>query len=148
MKKGQVFGIVTYDALFKWVLSADSIRPSFFHAFIPNIVVQSSERLDDHMNPLQELQLLRHMINDGEITNLVASLKEGKPKLEVHIADSYHEKATEFLKSILHHFDDIQYSFPRPRFDGTMDFVCKLDTGEYALIEMQIVPQNHWDQRA
>ena len=148
MNKGQTFGIITYDALFKWVLSEDSIRPSFFHAFIPDIVVQSSERLDDHMNPLQELQLLRNMINDKETASLVASLKESERNVEVHIANSYHEKATQFLKNLLHHFDDIQYSFPKPRFDGTMDFVCKLDTGEYALIEMQIVPEEHWDQRA
>ena len=71
MKKGQIYGIVTYDALFKWVLDAASIRPSFFHAFIPDIVVQSSERLDDHMNPWQELQLLRNMINESETTTLV-----------------------------------------------------------------------------
>ena len=132
MNRGQTFGILTYDALFKWVLSEDSIRPSFFHAFIPGIVVQSSERLDDHMNPLQELQLLRNVIHDTETTDLVASLKEKEP-IEVHIAHSYHEKATRFLKNVLRHFDDIQYSFPKPRFDGTMDFVCKLDTGEYAL---------------
>ena len=129
-RRGQTYGITTYDALFKYVLGEDSIRPSFFHAFIPGIVVQSSERMDDHMNPLQELQLLRHMINDEETTNLVTSIKENNHNVEVHVANSYHEKATQFLKNVLYHFDDIQYSFPKPRFDGTMDFVCKLDTGE------------------
>ena len=147
MKKGQIFGIITYDALFKWVLSSDSIRPSFFHAFIPGIVVQSSERLDDHMNPLQELQLLRNIINNAETTNLVVSLKENQSDVKVHVDDSYHEKATRLLGDLLHHFDDIQYSFPKLRFDGTMDFVCRLDTGEYALIEMQVIPERHWDQR-
>lgn len=148
MKKGQIYGIVTYDALFKWVLDAESIRPSFFHAFIPGIVVQSSERLDDHMNPWQELQLLRNMINEPATTTLVTSLKEGPSRVEVHIDDSCHEKATQFLKDILHHFDDIQYSFPKLHLNGTMDFVCRLDTGEYALIEMQIMPESNWDQRA
>ncbi len=148
MKKGQVFGIPTYDAMFKWVLSEDSIRPSFFHAFIPGIIVKSSERLDDHMNPLQELQLLRDAIHDSETTKLVTSLKEEKPKVEVHIADSYHEKASELLKALLLHFEDIKYSFPKPKFDGKMDFVCRLDTGEYALVEMQIWPENQWDDRA
>lgn len=38
MKK-QVYGIPTYDAMFKWVLSESSIRPSFFHAFIPGIII-------------------------------------------------------------------------------------------------------------
>jgi len=148
MKKRQVYGIPTYDALFKWVLSKDSVRPSFFHAFIPGLVIKSSERLDDHMNPLQELQLLRNAIHDGEITKLVASLKDKQPKVEVHVDNSYHDKATDLLKTLLLHFDDIQYSFPRPRFDGKMDFVCRLDTGEYALVEMQIMPEDQWDQRA
>lgn len=148
MKKGQVFGIPTYDALFKWVLSADSIRPSFFHAFIPGMVIKSSKRLDDHMNPLQELQLLRDAIHDGKITKLVASLKEKKSKVEVHVDEAYHDNATDLLKVLLRHFDDIQYSFPKPGYDGKMDFVCRLDTGEYALVEMQVTPENEWDQRA
>ena len=148
MKKGQVFGIPTYDALFKWVLSKDSIRPSFFHAFIPGIVVQSSERLDDHMNPSEGLQLLRNMIHDGDTTKLVESLKQDKFNIKVQVAESYHAEASNLLVALLHHFDDIQFSFPKPRFDGKMDFVCQIDSGEYILIEMQIWPEEHWDQRA
>lgn len=148
MSERQVYGVVTYDALFKWILSEDSIRPSFFHAFIPDIVVQSSERLDDHMYPLQELQQLRHMIHNRRTTNLVSGLKEAQSDIKVHLADAYHENATIFLKSVLKHFDEVRYSFPKPRFDGTMDFVCKLDTGAYAIIEMQVLPQDNWDQRA
>jgi predicted transposase/invertase (TIGR01784 family) len=148
MKRNQIFGIPTYDSLFKWVLSADSIRPSFFHAFIPDINIQSSERLDDHMNPLQELQLLRRAIHDKGITELVLALQQRQAKMEVHVADSYHDRATDLFKTIISHFDDIRYSFPQVPFDGKMDFVCKLDSGEYALVEMQILPEDFWDQRA
>src|SRR5947208_1027927 len=102
MEKKQVFGIPTYDALFKWVLDADSIRPSFFQAFIPGIVVQSSERLDDHMNPSQELQLLRDIIHDKGACELVTGIKENQHKVEVHVADAYHNKATDLIKSLLH----------------------------------------------
>lgn len=147
-KHGQIFGIITYDALFKWVLSSETVRPSFFHAFIPGVVVKSSERLDDHMNPHQELQVLRELLNNENTQELVTSLRENHSDLKVHIADSHHDKATEFLKNLLHHFDEIQYSFPLPRYNGIMDFVCRLDNGEFALVEMQIVPEDHWDQRA
>ncbi|MES2199076.1 MAG: hypothetical protein V4489_02785, partial [Chlamydiota bacterium] len=65
---GQVFGITTLDALFKWVLGEDSssevIRASFFHAFAPHLNIRSSIRIDDHMQPLKELQNLRHMVNN------------------------------------------------------------------------------------
>jgi predicted transposase/invertase (TIGR01784 family) len=49
---------------------------------------------------------------------------------------------------MLCHFGDIQKSFPKAKFNGTMDFVCELDNGEYAMVEMQVVPQNCWDNRA
>src|ERR1700752_2841393 len=107
MKQGQIFGIVTYDALFKWVLSDKAVRPSFFHAFIPGVVVKSSERLDDHMNPHQELQVLRELLNHKDTTDLVASLRENHSDLKVHMADSHHDRATEFLKNLIRHFDDI-----------------------------------------
>ena len=55
----QVYAITTYDAAFKWVLNSDSVRSSFLHAFIPNMPIKSSKRLDDHMNPVQSLQLLQ-----------------------------------------------------------------------------------------
>ena len=146
--RGQVYGIVTYDALFKWVLDDSSIRPSFFHAFIPEIGVQSSERIDEHMKPWEELQNLRKMINSKSTTDLVASIKGNGSSLSVHVDDRYHKDATEFVKAVLHHFDDICYSFPEPRFDGTMDFVCRLKNEELALVEMQITPEDCWDQRA
>ena len=29
-----------------------------------------------------------------------------------------------------------------------MDFICRLDTGENILVEMQIISYDYWDQRA
>ena len=29
-----------------------------------------------------------------------------------------------------------------------MDFVCELSTGEYTMVEMQVIPEDHWDRRA
>jgi hypothetical protein len=50
----QVYTIPTYDAAFKWILSDDLIRPSFFNAFVPELEIESSERLDEHMNPVEK----------------------------------------------------------------------------------------------
>ena len=46
------------------------------------------------------------------------------------------------------HFDDLQKAFSRPKYNGLMDFACRLDNGEYALIEMQVYPENTFDKRA
>jgi hypothetical protein len=52
--------------LFKYVLSNNNVRPSFFQAFAPNFEIQSSERLDDHMNPLETFQLIRDFLHKKE----------------------------------------------------------------------------------
>ena len=149
----QTYGIPTYDALFKYVLSQDSIRPSFFHAFVPGLTITSSQRLDEHMNPLQELQLLRDFIHRRDTAQTVdrisatsgVCLGSLNPDTTGFVKD---EAATTFLHEMMGHFDDIKKAFPRARYDGTMDFVCSLDTGDYALIEMQVIPQDYWDRRA
>ena len=151
---GQTYGIATFDALFKYVLSNDEIRPSFFHAFIPGLKITSSLRLDDHMNPVQDLQNLRDFIHQKETAETVGKMLPsawvvsgphsgtGKPH------SSKHDKATKFLREVLEHFEDMKKAFPKAQYDGTMDFVCKLGNGEFALVEMQVFPQDCWDRRA
>ncbi len=52
----QTYGIPTYDTLFKYVLSQDNIRPSFFHAFVPGLTITSSRRLDGQIQTPEVLQ--------------------------------------------------------------------------------------------
>jgi len=152
-RTGQVYGIATYDALFKYVLSEDTIRPSFFHAFVPDLTITSSQRLDEHMNPLQELQLLREFIHRKDTSETVSRISAA-PGVCLGLVDSSSsdfikdDEATTFLHEMMGHFEDIKKAFPRAKYDGTMDFVCKLDTGDYAMVEMQVIPQNYWDRRA
>ena len=150
--KNQTFTIPTFDAAFKWILSLDAIRPSFFHAFIPDLAIESSVRLDDHMNPIQALQLARNFLHDDNTQKTVDLLKKSRA-LEVYVGEEYeklknNKQGTEFLNSIISRFEGIKTAFPKPKFDGTMDFVCKLNSGEIALVEMQVAPQDYWDRRA
>jgi predicted transposase/invertase (TIGR01784 family) len=149
----QVYGVATYDALFKSVMDDASVRPSFFHAFIPDIKVVESERLDDHMNPLQEFQLIREILNKKKTKETVTSLRDAfEYNLMVKKMENedfrLHTKGTQLLQSLLTHFEDLVKGFPKKRHDGSMDFVCRLDTGEYALIETQVIRQDYWDKRA
>ena len=149
--RNQYYSIPTYDAIFKLVLGQDNIRPSFFHAFIPDLHIQSSIRIDDHMNPLKELQVLRDLFHDEKNVKQSDFLK-GNPDFSVYVNKNDEIKpcheSTEFIRALINQFDDLRIAFPKVEFDGTMDFVCKLDTGDNVLIEMQIIPYNHWDQRA
>ena len=151
----QVYGIATYDALFKYVLSEDSIRPSFFKAFIPDLDIVKSERIDDHMNPVQKFQLLRTFLHLDETTEIVKRLSRDKTmsvgrrsKRGRETITEEDKEATAFLYDILGRFEEIQSAFPDPKYNGTMDFVCELATGDYTMVEMQVIPQDYWDRRA
>lgn len=150
----QVYGIATYDALFKHVLSDNTIRPSFLHAFIPDLPIVSSERLDDHMNPMQDLQLLRTFLHSKDTERVVKGLTavsnfEVSRRKTGTKALGRDDEATAFLHEMVSRFEEIKRSFPQERYDGTMDFVCQLAGNRgYALVEMQVIPQDYWDRRA
>lgn len=151
--KGQIYTTPTYDAAFKWVLSDNNIRPSFFHAFIPGLSIQTSERLDDHMNPIEKLQTLREFLHKDTTLSTIKNLSGSdayvvKPTKAGKKTDKKDDKATAFLTEMVARFEEIKTSFPKPRYDGTMDFVCQLESGGYALVEMQVIPQDYWDRRA
>ena len=59
----QIYAIATYDAIFKYILSDEATRLSFFNAFLPDLKIVSSTRVDEHMNPIQDLQLLRNFLH-------------------------------------------------------------------------------------
>ena len=151
--KKQVYATPTFDAAFKWVLSSNQVRPSFFRSFISNMVIQSSKRLDDRKNSLQNLQLLRHFLHDKGTSHTLKKLsssgayvvrnhgrKKGSPTKD--------NSTTACLSEIVGRFEEIRDPFPQHRFDGTMDFACQLNTGEYALVEIQVFPADYWDRRA
>jgi len=57
-------------------------------------------------------------------------------------------EATEFLRGILAHFEDLQKALPKQKYGGAVDCLCELDTKELALVEVQVLPQDYWDRRA
>lgn len=152
----QVYGIATYDALFKYVLSEDSIRPSFFKAFIPDLDIVKSERLDDHMQPVQRFQLLRTFLHSDETTETVKRLNKEKAKMAVvgrskrgrETIQEEDKEATTFLQDILGRFEEIQTAFPDPEYNGTMDFVCELSSGHYTMVKIQALREYYWDRIA
>ena len=147
----QVYGIPTLDALFKYVLSENSVRPSFFHAFLPNITITSSDCLDEHMHPVQDFQVLRHFLHNKLTKKRVRDLRKDDTTIEVYVGNKtvhYNKSATKLFTNFLQHFEEIARAFPAPMYNGSMDFLCRLDNGEIALVEMQVLPQDFWDRRA
>jgi hypothetical protein len=48
---------------FKYVLSDDVTRKSFFQAFIPGVVIKKSDMVDEHMSTITISQFLRRLLN-------------------------------------------------------------------------------------
>ena len=146
----QIFGIPTLNSLFQYVLSNPSIRPSFFHAFLPNINITSSEPLDQHMHPVQGFQVLRKWLHDQQTKKQIKDVRKEDQIIKVYVGDkaAHHRGASKLLTGFIRHFEEIARAFPAPDYDGSMDFVCRLDSGELTLVEMQVLPQDFWDRRA
>jgi predicted transposase/invertase (TIGR01784 family) len=60
----------------------------------------------------------------------------------------FSKKHTNFLSKLVKQFPDIVKAIPKDVYNGSMDFVCKLDTVDYALVETQIIKEDFWDRRA
>jgi hypothetical protein len=144
----QIFGVPTYNSLFQWVLDYDEIRASFFSACIPEIQIQSSKRLDSNMKPLKKIQNLRQFMTQTKQKEVALCLASKEKDIALFLDKKRYKDGEKFLKEIALHFGDMQKAFPEAAYDGSMDFLCDLNTGEKAFVEMQILPEDHWDRRA
>ena len=116
----QTYGITTLDALFKHVLNDDVIRSSFFRAFIPGLSITSSTRLDDFMNPVQKLQLLRTLIHRQDTAAAVGKISAGansrhKKPCSNKSCFSHDPQVISFLREFSKRFDDIKKAFPKAK---------------------------------
>ena len=136
----QIYGIPTINSLFQYVLSESSIRLSFFNAFLPNMGITSSEPLDNH-----------GWLNKQSTKKCIKNLREEDLTIEVHTGHKtvhYNKSTTKLFTDFIQHFEELARAFSLPQYDGSMDFVCVLNNGELALVEMQVLPQDFWDRRA
>lgn len=144
----QVFVIPTFNSAFQWTLDDSQIRNSFFEVFLPDLTVSNSVRIDNRMNPLQELELARKFLHDPGTKKTVRALRKESDWAVLKNSGRKCLKSTALLKTFVERFEDFKSAFPEPLFDGTMDFICTLEQGDHVLVEMQVIPQEYWDRRA
>lgn len=156
----QVYSIPTYDATFKYMLSDPTICLSFLRAFTLKTDIETIERLDEHLIPVQRYQIAQSIINDPRSQGLmdrISKLRKSKGDEEVGL-DLVYKGADKKLKSIANGawfisemsevFGDILSSFPTPARNSAVDVLCRLNNGSHALVEVQVVEEDFWDQRA
>ncbi len=92
------------------------------------------------MNPVEIIEGLSTYLNSSEILDTVKRLHSanGEPP-EVHL------EATAFLNGIVERYDKISDVLKKPPcYKGVMDYLCRLDDGTYAVVEIQVVPHKLW----
>lgn len=148
----QIYSIPTYDATFKYMLSDSKICLSFLRTFALNSDIESIEKLDEHLRPVQSYQTAQFVINDQKSKKLMEKidlLRKSEEGIEVVTTDS--KSITNggwFLTSLSEIYGDILSAFPTPERNSTVDILCRLHDGSYALVEVQVVEQDYWDRRA
>lgn len=151
--KSQIYSIPTYDATFKYMLSDPSVCLSFLKTFTLKADIQSIERLDEHLRPVQGYQMAQQLINDKRSKDLIKRISNVQDKdLKIVYKGARKEitiaNGDWFLSNLSEIYGDILSSFPTPERNSTVDILCVLDSGAYALVEVQVVEQDYWDQRA
>jgi predicted transposase/invertase (TIGR01784 family) len=152
----QIYSIPTYDATFKYMLSDPKICLSFLKTFTLKSNIEYIERLDEHLRPVQGYQDAQSLINDQKSKDLmrrITNLTDKETEIDVVYIGSQKKQTSVanggwFLSELSKIYGDVLNSFPTPERNSAVDVLCRLNDGSYALVEVQVVEQDYWDQRA
>ena len=120
--------------------------------------IKSLELPDDSLNQIQELtaafplnsktnaaflnKIQTNQYKDIKIQCISSKKRTACGDLIPETVDS------EILKEMSKVLSDIKNAFPPLERDSKLDLVCKLDDGEFVLLEVQVITQDFWDSRA
>lgn len=157
----QVYATPTYDATFKYLMADRDICISFLRAFIPDENITSLEFLDEHLSPFKLYQQARTFLNDTNSKKVVKKIndlleerevKEDRFSISFTNAHTPEEQEVfgggEFIKGLAQIYGDILKGYPQPYRNSQVDLLCQIDRSYYALVEVQVIPQDYWDKRA
>ena len=149
--KMQVYANPTSDTMFKHLLSSEPVRNSFLNTFLRDVVVTSSERLDEHLDPAEGVQSLYRFLHDENSSSNAKTFNGSNTYMARLVAwkratQENDEPATTFLHEFVARFDEIKTSFPIPA--KMMVFACQLSDGDVALVEVRVYPKDNFDRRA
>lgn len=156
----QTYAIPTYDGTFKYVLHDKQICRSFLEAFIPNETIVDVDFLDSLLRPFKEFQMARTFINDSKSKKVVTKVngfvtEHGAKDENFSVAfmddNSNQTIITDggwFIRGLSSVYGDILRTYPKPERDSQVDLLCRLNDAHFALVEVQVVPQDYWDRRA
>jgi hypothetical protein len=132
------------DAVAKHLLDNEIIRNYFIRSLTPFKDVESSKRYD---NTLRPLKLNKNLLNILRRPDFVKFLHNESPKLPQTTPNE--EIIYKFFSTVLKNYESIKQSFLDEK-SPTSDVICKLGTGQYVLVEVQVANPGleTWNKRS
>jgi predicted transposase/invertase (TIGR01784 family) len=159
--RDQEYSSPTSDKTFKLFMTNPNVARSFLRVFVPDPSIQIVDQMSEHLNSLNEFQRARKNLHSkkykGYIARIKDLLKKGIVKDEAFYTGFIHASTGEnvlvkggayFTKSFVDIYNDILRGYPRPSRNAQVDYVCLVDNSYYAVVEIQVVHQSYWDERA
>ncbi len=150
----QVYANPIFDAAAKYLLADHDIRLGFMRTFTQNPHIVSTELLDSSLNPLRTFTQARAFLGDRRSDEFIERIGREREasRIKVTVGAEGEEEAVrnggDFLVALSKIFGDLKKKFPPLERHSQLDVVCRLDNGEFILVEVQVKPQDFWDKRA
>lgn len=137
----------TEDPIFKRLMLDDEVRNSFLSSVIGE-KIETSEFLDQAMNPVRSYTGLRDLLNSKRVIELMEEINTSADEFKVLHPKTKHPqpKLQQFIKELSSQFSELLYAFPNLERNTQLDLVCQTDTG-IINVEVQVDPQDFWDIR-
>lgn len=146
--KEQVFGRATYDTTAKYMLSNPEIRLDFIKTFTGLSNIVSTEPLDLSLNPIHRLSNLRELCTHKDVLTCMDAFRHNSNDYTVIDKNGTPVPAINtFFHKLSQEFDDFIRVLPKDK-GSQLDVLCRLSTGAYAMVEVQVKKENYWDERA
>ena len=145
-KPRQVFARPTYDTVAKHVFQDDQARLEFIKTFT-GLSIESTELLDPSLNPANQHLELRNVINNQSVVEAMNDI-ESTDTLVVKKNGKATTALGKFVKGISRYYEDLRKLMPNQDYNAQADVVCQMSNRDYAMVEIQVAKQDHWDARA
>ena len=113
--------------------------------------VEEVSILDTSLNPVKGLTNARTVLNDSSLRDFLMTISKAE-NVTVTYNSTGDSRSLSIDSKVLQEFskvfDDIKRAFPPPERDSRLDLLCKLDSENFVMVELQVVTQPYWDKRA
>ncbi len=143
----------TYNAIFKYILSHETICKSILQSFIPHHRIYSVSFVDTQLNPIKFNQTVRNIINSdtfNSVVDQILSLSDlgGTFSITSRSSDNTETipNAQDFLVQFAKTYKNLISCLPSA--ESEVDMMCTVDNGQYVLVKLQVISKEFCDKKA